>query len=208
MGDNRRVTKYLVKFNRLAARIQWGDAALRRQFYNGLLARIKDEVAHVGKPGTLHELRTLTQSIDACYWERRSEVARESNSNKTTDHSHDKGKTPTTPSTNSNDNWKTSNNNGNKPSTSGTTLQNANTQKKSADLASKLGKDGKLTQQERQHRFEQNLCLFCGRTGHVAKECLKSTSSAAKGRAVSTTDNKSPDKKNSDAKTASDSKNS
>src|SRR3979490_2111218 len=208
MGDNRRVTKYLVEFNHLAAHVQWGDAALCRQFYNGLPARIKDEVARVGKPGMLHERRTLTQSINACYWERCSEVARESNSNKTMDRSHDKGKTPTTPLTNSNDNWKTLNNNGNKPSTSGTTLKNANTQKKSLDLASKLGKDGKLTQQERQCHFEQNLCLFCGRTGHVAKECPKSTSSAAKGRAVSTTDNKSSNKKNSDTKTASDSKNS
>src|SRR3979490_2265870 len=145
MRDNQQVTKYLVEFNCLAACVQWGDTALRHQFYNGLLARIKDEVAHVGKPGTLHELHTLTQSIDTRYWERCSKVTRESNSNKTMDRSHDKGKTPTTPSTNSNDNRKTSNNNGNKPSTSGTTPQNANTQKKSPDPASKLGKDGKLT---------------------------------------------------------------
>src|SRR3979490_15041 len=112
------------------------------------------------------------------------------------DRSHDKGKTSATPSTNSNENRMTSNNNGNKPSTSGTTPQNANTQEKSPDLASKLGKDSKLTQQERQRHFEQNLCLFCGRTGHIVKECLKLTSSAAKGRAVSTIDNKSSNKKN------------
>ena len=36
MRDNQRITKYLVEFNRLAARVQWGNAALQHQFYNGL----------------------------------------------------------------------------------------------------------------------------------------------------------------------------
>ena len=35
MRDNQRITKYLVEFNRLAARVQWENTALRRQFYNG-----------------------------------------------------------------------------------------------------------------------------------------------------------------------------
>ena len=85
MCDNQQVTKYLVEFNHLAVCVHWGDAALCHQFYNGLLARIKDKVAHVGKPNMLHELCTLTQSINACYWERCSEVAPESNSNKASD---------------------------------------------------------------------------------------------------------------------------
>ena len=34
--DNQRLTKYLVEFNRLAARVQWGNTALRCQFYDGL----------------------------------------------------------------------------------------------------------------------------------------------------------------------------
>ena len=37
MCDNQRITKYLVEFNRLAARVQWGNTSLRCQFYNGLL---------------------------------------------------------------------------------------------------------------------------------------------------------------------------
>ena len=36
MCDNQRITKYLVKFNRLDARVQWENATLRCQFYNGL----------------------------------------------------------------------------------------------------------------------------------------------------------------------------
>jgi hypothetical protein len=35
-------------------------------------------------------------------------------------------------------------------------------QQKKPNLTEKLGKDGKLTQQEHQHRQDNNLCLFCG----------------------------------------------
>src|SRR3979490_2070229 len=94
MRDNQRVTKYVVEFNRLATRIEWGDAALRRQFYNGLPSRIKDKIARLGKPNSLLQLRLLTQSIDARYWERHSEVARETSTSKARDRPKDRGKSP------------------------------------------------------------------------------------------------------------------
>jgi hypothetical protein len=33
-------------------------------------------------------------------------------------------------------------------------------------------KRGKLTQQERQHRMDNNLCLYCGKSGHRAIDCI------------------------------------
>ena len=45
MCNTQRITKYLVEFNRLAARVQWGDAPLRRQLHNGFPPRIKDEIS-------------------------------------------------------------------------------------------------------------------------------------------------------------------
>ena len=75
MCDNQCIVKYLVDFNHLATHVQWGDAILRRQMYHGLPSHIKDEIAHVGKPDTLHELRSLAQSINSRYWECCSEVA-------------------------------------------------------------------------------------------------------------------------------------
>ena len=45
MHDTQQITKYLIKFNRLAARAQWGDAPLRCQLYNRLLPWIKDELS-------------------------------------------------------------------------------------------------------------------------------------------------------------------
>ena len=44
------------------------------------------------------------------------------------------------------------------------------------DLMSKLGKEGKLTAEERNHCPDNKLCMFCDLTGHIAKDCLKSTS--------------------------------
>ena len=65
MCNNQRIMKYLVDFNRLATRVQWGDTALRRQMYCGLPSHIKDEIAHVGKPDTLHKFHSLAQYIDS-----------------------------------------------------------------------------------------------------------------------------------------------
>src|SRR5882724_13076924 len=59
------------------------------------------------------------------------------------------------------------------------------------DLSSKLSKDRKLTPQERQCRLENKLCLFCGASGHVAKDCPKSTSASSKARASKTEQDKS-----------------
>ena len=52
------------------------------------------------------------------------------------------------------------------------------------DLMLKLGKDGKLTAEERKHHFDNKLCMFCRLAGCITKDCLKSTSWAVKGRAT------------------------
>jgi len=44
----------------------------------------------------------------------------------------------------------------------------------------KLGKDGKLTPQERQHCFDNKLCLVCGQGGHITTACPKAKPHAAK----------------------------
>src|SRR5882672_12377793 len=41
MHDSHQATKYFIKFQQLASRVQWGEATLRRQAYNGLAKRIK-----------------------------------------------------------------------------------------------------------------------------------------------------------------------
>jgi Retrotransposon gag protein len=178
MRDGQRINKYVVEFQRLASQVRgWGDGALRRQFYNGLPARIKDEISRQGKPTTLPEYKTLAQTIDARYWERKGEVSRET-----------KPSTSTPPAKQSASTSDRKEYSGGK---SGTASAPSST--KLPDLTSKLGKDGKLTSEERQRRMEKKLCLFCGGHGHTARDCLKSTSRAAKGCASTVTPDAKPE---------------
>jgi len=54
------------------------------------------------------------------------------------------------------------------------------------DLTNKLGKDGKLTADECKWWLENNLCMFCGGTGHLVDNCPKK-SKKAKAHAVAVT---------------------
>ena len=84
MKDVHRITRYIMDFNRLASQVQdYGDGALRRLFYSRLPDRLKDEIARVGKPLTLHGLWALCQEIDVRYWERKDEIARTTKSQST-----------------------------------------------------------------------------------------------------------------------------
>src|SRR5882724_677211 len=53
MHDSHQAMKYFIKFQQLAACVQWGDAALHHQAYNGLTIHIKDNMVHHEKPNTL-----------------------------------------------------------------------------------------------------------------------------------------------------------
>ena len=153
MAEGSRSVTYFVEFNRLASRIQWGDHALLRQAYKGLARHIKNEMVHHDWPVTLRDLCKLIQAIDHRYWERKAEVTREANPMSRVDPRNNPkaGKTP-------------------KAVPKGKAPENL---KPGPDLTRKLGKDGKLTPQEHQCRMDNNLCLFCGKTGHIAKECPK-----------------------------------
>ena len=173
------ITKYMVDFARLSTQCEWGEAALRHQFYRGLPARIKDEITCVGKPARLSELRKLAQSIDARYWERRSEISRETPTTKN----------PSTPSKPNSDQQnknasssksqeKKSDNSDRSASASGSRPaasrpNNAMPAARKLELQGKLGKDGKLTAEEWQQHFDNKLCMFCGGPGHMAKDCNK-----------------------------------
>jgi len=177
MKDAHRVTWYIVDFNRLASQVQdYGDSALRRLFYSGLPDRLKDEIARVGKPLTLHGLRALCQEIDARYWERKDEISRMTKTQSTS--------SPTKPSnsggnsSNSGQEKSKAGNSSSSVSGSSKTTSNQSTTGSRPDLTNKLGKDGKLTADERKRRLDNNLCMFCGGTGHFTDNCPKKTKKA------------------------------
>jgi len=181
MKENHCANRYVVDFNRIASQIRgYSDGTLCHHFYTGLPDRIKDEISRVGKPRTLNSLCILTQEIDARYWECKEEVARQNKTSTST--------STNTPNTKSGktDKGKSS---GNVAQSSSSSIPNPKSNKlgKTAELSDKLGKDGKLTSEECKRRFNMNLCMFCGATGHKAKDCPKSGSRAAKTRAATAT---------------------
>jgi len=204
MKDSHRVTRYIVDFNCLASQVQdYGDGVLRRLFYSGLLDRLKDEIARVGKPLTLHGLRALCQEIDARYWEHKDEIARTTKSQSTPSpaKSSDSGG-------NSSKSGKEKSKAGNtsSPATAGsskTTNNPSSSGSNRLDLTNKLGKDGKLTTDERKRRLDNNLCMFCGGPGHFADNCPKKTKKAKARAAAIAVESGKTDSTNSGANSES-----
>ena len=77
MKDNHKATKFFVDFYRISTLLDYNNQALHQKAYLTLPKRIKDELIHFDKPRNLDDHRDLVQKIDQCYWERRSEVSRE-----------------------------------------------------------------------------------------------------------------------------------
>jgi hypothetical protein len=200
MRDNHRITKYVVEFNRLAADISWDDRALCRRFYKNLPARLKNEISRVGKPRSLADMRTLAQQMDYRHWEREEEI-RQENATRKNPSSNNSGTNSGNSNSNSGKDKKKSSpyhkpsgsgNHQNSSTSSSFSAPNNNNPGKfnankssssTSDISSKLGKDGKLTPEERKRCFDSKLCLFCGQSGHNAANCPKSTSNTSKTKA-------------------------
>src|SRR6266481_2334206 len=155
-------------------------------------------MVHHDKPTSLSGLQKLSQAIDARYWECHAEISHETTTSGTSsnrsesksdkmDHKSNKGSSQS----------KQKNTTSGSLQSKGSTME---AKKTPPNLSSKLGKDRKLMPQEQQHHLDKNLCLFCGNSGHVAKDCPKSSSASSKARASKTAQDSAP--------ASSDSKNS
>ena len=183
MKEGQKINKYVVEFNRLAGQVRsYGNGTLHHIFYSGLPNCIKDEISCIGKPCTLDGFRTLAQTINARYWERKSKILCQtknsstpsvSNSKSSASSSNSKGKSK------EKDNKGKSSDNRNKSPSSSSSISKSTT----SNAPSHLGKDGKLTEEECQWCIKEKLCMFCGQPGHMAKDCPKSTSKSAKTKA-------------------------
>ena len=121
-------------------------------------------MVHHDRPVTLLDLRKLVQAINYHYWEWKAEITHEANPTSKGDPKGDP-KIARNP----------------EAAPKGKAPENP---KSGPDLTGKLGKDSKLTPQECQRCMDNSLCLFCGKTGHIAKECPKSTAITAQARAA------------------------
>src|SRR5258708_34647173 len=73
MASGAHLSKYLVRFNTMVLRVEWGDAVLQFQFYDGLPDQLKDWIALLRKPNNLQELVQVTICHDNLYWEHQDE---------------------------------------------------------------------------------------------------------------------------------------
>ena len=117
------------------------------------------------------------QVLDQRYWERQAEISRNKRASSNTAPTRaDKPKQP-------------NNNNSSCPaaSSSQTPAQSkpSSSSKPKNPNADKLGKNGKLTPEERDHRFKLQLCLFCSNAGNKVTDCPNAKNSA-KGKASTT----------------------
>src|SRR6266481_2548559 len=184
MQENHQAKKYFIKFMQLATRVQWGEAALLRQAYNGLAKRIKNDMVHHDKPTTLPGLQKTAQAIDTQYWECRTEVSHKTTTATTSTHKSEKSDSSKTDDNSKglSHSWQR-----NPPGSSQSKGSMSEPRKFIPDLTSKLRKDRKLMPQECQCHMDKNLCLFCGTPGNVAKECPKSMLVASKAHTIKTT---------------------
>ncbi|KAF8629443.1 hypothetical protein AX17_005658 [Amanita inopinata Kibby_2008] len=171
MKDSHHVTKYMVEFNKLAARIDWNEPTLWDHFYHGLPLCLRTEVLKGGKPLTLATMHHKAQECNQIHWMTQDEITREpkstprpaakdSNTKPFTSSSTNASKPPNTP----------------RPSRPGNPAPSSAPSSSSApkskpDLSNKLGKDGKLNSNKCKCWMENNLCLYCGAGGHTAKDC-------------------------------------
>lgn len=143
---------YAADFRRLQAIISWNDAALRHQFYSGLKDNVKDKLAESERPDNLDELITLAIRIDNRLHERKLEKYVRSNTSASTKPSlHTTPSAPPPPTTPA---WK--------PSALAT---------QPMELDSSRSRFRKLTEEEKKRRRAQNLCLYCGKSGHSTNDC-------------------------------------
>ena len=177
MKENSRIVRYNVEFWKLAARVDWNDAALRECYFRGLPLRLRTEVIRGGKPTSLGDLRLKAQECDEVFWMQKNEASLETKT-KPTPPTKDPPKPNSTPSQNSQNK---SNDSNKKPNNQNNKSENSDKPRDTKHL----GKDGRLTTEERNRRIKEGLCLYCGQKGHNAKDCKKSQAARARAAMVS-----------------------
>uniref|UniRef100_A0A3P9LPJ3 CCHC-type domain-containing protein n=1 Tax=Oryzias latipes TaxID=8090 RepID=A0A3P9LPJ3_ORYLA len=148
------VSAYSIDFRILAAECGWDEKALTGIFYRGLREDIKDELAARDETSSLEELISLSTRLDNRLRERRRERA---------------GGTPyssrfSPPELR------------HQPVSPPAAAQRAATptsapiQLVSSEEPMQLGRT-RLSAEERQRRFHQGLCIYCGLSGHLRRSC-------------------------------------
>ena len=167
-------SSYSTSFQQIVSFLEWDDAALGYAFYNGLKDSVKDELAKDDRPASLSALMEKAIKIDNRQFERsREKQASLARSNPPTTTTHQRFN-PTQLVQHSLRSVPT-------PFASqprSVPVQNTPVVKKESptyqpipNTSRLLRSSGKLPDTERAFRLQNNLCLYCGQSGHSVKNC-------------------------------------
>ena len=169
---------------------------MARQYYKGLLEHLKDEIVRIGKPAELCPLQELIATLDQHYWERQSEISRDKRTTSNTNPPNSQNKSTLsdnrTDKLSGNQNTSRSKSNTNnqsknkdqKKAAPTANANNTNPSNKTNSISDHLGPDGKLKPEECQRRMDNNLCLCCSKSGHIAPNCPTTSKAKPKGCAA------------------------
>ncbi|KAL8276119.1 hypothetical protein RQP46_011468 [Phenoliferia psychrophenolica] len=188
-GDQ--INDYLTRFRALKNDVDWNDSALSFAFRQGLPSRIKDEVARNDtRPRNLTELIELVIRIDFQHWDReyeRNQERYEDRGGRSDPHPRPSDRQTPRPNNGRNDTPMTPNNrfSSPKPAYAPRTPGHA-TGDRGTPLP--LDKQGKVTTAERERRFANKLCSYCGGE-HFMDKCPKKSPQPTTNARVGTTHN-------------------
>jgi len=138
---------YALKFRQLAYDINWGEDALINQFRCGLRDDVQDLLLTLADPSSFNEVITQAIRCDNRLFERRREK-------KVTSNAQLWNSRPTT-----------------LPSVPQTTPVARPASFRPALMQIDTAKFKSLTKAEKLRRKTNNLCLYCGNPGHIARQC-------------------------------------
>jgi Ty3 transposon capsid-like protein len=155
---------YAAEFQRLASRLSWNDAALVSQFFDGLKDSVQDELVKTDYPTKLEGLIPIAVRIDNLQHHRAS---RRGQQHKNQPQAHRRNQfmhvasrpqavAPSQPAF-----------------TSQTSAQSAaaHSGPRPMELDATRPTHPRLTEQQKEHRRKNGLCLYCGDPGHVVRQC-------------------------------------
>ena len=172
------VAHYATEFTAISQFLDWSDATLKYQFELGLKADVKDALSYIPiAPATLRELIDIANKVDIRRHEHRQAIKRSTNTTsmpatRTIANKSAENKTKSVPSKS----WAhpASTRQAAAPITSKPTLP---MQTSDGTTPMEIDSTGRkvLAASEKQRRFDNNLCMYCGDSNHRVSTCPKVT---------------------------------
>ena len=150
---SRSAAEYTLEFRILAADSRWDDTALRSAYRRGLSEAIKDLIVR-DRPSSLNELITLALQMDERLRERRQERTQRAGGYR--------------PALNRTSFPATTNSSATPPRH--LALPPAPSSSSMGEEPMQIGRS-RLSREEREQRLRDQLCLYCGKTGHFIRAC-------------------------------------